>query len=177
MKITLGLDSTSLTRRYPRLAILATLVHGLRRAARACTSRRWPIFPLNTPERLDAMARSSGSVSTWPASPYRYIVYTLFLLLVAFIAVNYTAVFGGVSTWVERRVAGRMQSRIGPNRTGAAGFLAWVADAVKMVLKEDTIPASADSLLFRAAPYFSMVGLLLARSSCCPSARARSSPT
>ena len=81
--------------------------------------------------------------------------------MVAFIAVNYTAVFGGVSTWVERRVAGRMQSRIGPNRTGAAGFLAWVADAVKMVLKEDTIPGSADNLLFRAAPYFSMVGLLL----------------
>jgi NADH-quinone oxidoreductase subunit H len=88
-------------------------------------------------------------------------VYAGFLLLVAFIAVNYTAVFGGVSTWVERRVAGRMQSRIGPNRTGAAGFMAWVADAVKMVLKEDTIPASADNLLFRAAPYFSMVGLLL----------------
>jgi NADH-quinone oxidoreductase subunit H len=75
--------------------------------------------------------------------------------------VNFTAVFGGVSTWVERRVAGRMQSRIGPNRTSAAGFLAWVADAVKMVLKEDTIPESADKLLFRGAPYFSMVGLLL----------------
>ena len=88
-------------------------------------------------------------------------VYALFLLVVALVAVIYAAVFGGVSTWVERRVAGRMQSRIGPNRTSAAGFLAWVADAVKMVLKEDIIPASADQLLFRAAPYFSMVGLLL----------------
>jgi NADH-quinone oxidoreductase subunit H len=94
-------------------------------------------------------------------SSYRNLVYTGFLLLVAFIAVNFTAIFGGVSTWVERRIAGRMQSRIGPNRTSAAGFLAWVADAVKMVLKEDTIPGSADNLLFRAAPYFSMVGLLL----------------
>ncbi len=159
MKITLGLDSTSLTRRYPRLAILATLFMafalplGLYLAALA-------IFPFNTPERIDAMAREWFGYDL-AGSPYRYLVYTGFLLLVAFIAVNYAAVFGGASTWVERRVAGRMQSRIGPNRTGAAGFLAWVADAVKMVLKEDTIPASADNLLFRAAPYFSMVGLLL----------------
>jgi NADH-quinone oxidoreductase subunit H len=170
VRITLGLDSTSLTRRYPKLAILATLFMafalpaGLYLAALA-------IFPLNTPERIDAtvdaLAAWCGRLvgADWQVhlagSPYRYLVYTLFLLLVAFIAVNYAAVFGGASTWVERRVAGRMQSRIGPNRTGAAGFLAWVADAVKMVLKEDTIPASADQLLFRAAPYFSMVGLLL----------------
>jgi NADH-quinone oxidoreductase subunit H len=159
VKITLGLDSTSLTRRYPRLAILVTLFMafgvplGLYVAALA-------IFPLNTPERLNAMSQQWFGFDL-AASPYRYLVYTAFLLLVAFVAVNYTAVFGGVSTCVERRVAGRMQSRIGPNRTGAAGFLAWVADAVKMVLKEDTIPGSADNLLFRAAPYFSMVGLLL----------------
>jgi len=159
VKITLGLDSTSLTRRYPRLAILVTLFMafgvplGLYVAALA-------IFPLNTPERLNAMAQQWFGFDL-AGSPYRNLIYIAFLLLVAFIAVNYTAVFGGVSTWVERRVAGRMQSRIGPNRTGAAGFLAWVADAVKMVLKEDTIPATADSLLFRGAPYFSMVGLLL----------------
>jgi NADH-quinone oxidoreductase subunit H len=159
VKITLALDSTSLTRRYPRLAILVTLFMafgvplGLYVAALA-------VFPLNRPEILNALAKEwiGWDLAT---SPYRNLVYTGFLLLVAFIAVNYTAVFGGVSTWVERRVAGRMQSRIGPNRTGAAGFLAWVADAVKMVLKEDTIPGSADNLLFRAAPYFSMVGLLL----------------
>jgi NADH-quinone oxidoreductase subunit H len=118
------------------------------------------IFPLNTPERLNAMAQQWLGFDL-AGSSYRNLVYAGFLLLVAFIAVNFTAIFGGVSTWVERRVAGRMQSRIGPNRTSAAGFLAWVADAVKMVLKEDTIPGSADNLLFRAAPYFSMVGLLL----------------
>jgi NADH-quinone oxidoreductase subunit H len=170
VRITLGLDSTSLTRRYPRLAILATLFMafalpaGLYIAALA-------VFPLNTPERIhatvDALVKWMGGLfgADWQVhlatSPYRYLVYTVFLLLVAGIAVTYAAVFGGASTWVERRVAGRMQSRIGPNRPGTAGFLAWVADAVKMVLKEDTIPASADNLLFRAAPYFSMVGLLL----------------
>jgi len=159
VRITLGLDSTSLTRRYPKLAVLATLFMafalpiGLYLAVLA-------VFPFNTPERIDAVAWQWFGYDL-AGSPYRYLVYAAFLLLVAFIAVNYAAVFGGVSTWVERRVAGRMQSRIGPNRPGAAGFLAWVADAVKMILKEDTIPASADNLLFRAAPYFSIVGLLL----------------
>jgi NADH-quinone oxidoreductase subunit H len=159
VRITLGLDSTSLTRRYPKLAVAASLFMafgapmGLYIAALA-------IFPMNTPERLNAMAQQWLGFDL-ADSPYRNLVYALFLMLVAFIAVNFTAVFGGVSTWVERRVAGRMQSRIGPNRTSAAGFLAWVADAVKMILKEDTIPGSADNLLFRAAPYFSMIGLLL----------------
>jgi NADH-quinone oxidoreductase subunit H len=118
------------------------------------------LFPFNTPDRLAALAREWLDYDL-TTSPYRYVVYALFLLVVAGVAVTYAAVFGGVSTWVERRVAGRMQSRIGPNRTSVAGFLAWVADAVKMILKEDIVPASADQLLFRAAPYFSMVGLLL----------------
>ena len=170
MRITLGLDSTSLTRRYPRLAILATLLMAFALPA-ALYIAALAVFPLNTPERINATVDASVAWlggrfgAHWQVqladSPYRYLVYTVFLLLVAGIAVTYAAVFGGASTWVERRVAGRMQSRIGPNRPGAAGFLAWVADAVKMVLKEDTIPASADNLLFRAAPYFSMVGLLL----------------
>jgi hypothetical protein len=42
----------------------------------------------------------------------------------------------GITTWVERRIAGRIQSRIGPNRTGPAGFLQWLADGIKSVLKE-----------------------------------------
>ena len=166
MKITLGLDSTSLTRRYPRLAVGASLFMafglplGLYLAALV-------LFPLNTTDRIDAAVAGLGKLlgrgSEWDlaGSPYRTIVYAIVLLVVGGIAVTFAAVFGGVATWVERRVAGRMQSRIGPNRTSAAGFLAWVADAVKMILKEDTVPASADSLLFRGAPYFSMIGLFL----------------
>jgi NADH-quinone oxidoreductase subunit H len=54
-----------------------------------------------------------------------------------------------------------MQSRIGPNRVGAGGFLQWIADAVKLLFKEDLVPAEADSLLFRAAPYFVVAGMTL----------------
>src|SRR6059036_4076501 len=68
----------------------------------------------------------------------------------------------GVTTWVERRVAGRIQSRIGPNRTGPAGFLQWLADGIKSMLKEDIVPTAADAPLFKLAPYVVMTGFLAA---------------
>src|SRR5437016_8623760 len=57
----------------------------------------------------------------------------------------------GITTWVERRVAGRIQSRIGPNRTGPAGFHHWLADGIKSVLKEDIVPTAADVQIGRAS--------------------------
>src|SRR5213082_258840 len=66
----------------------------------------------------------------------------------------------GITTWVERRVAGRIQSRIGPNRTGPAGFLQWLADGIKSVLKEDIVPSAADVPLFKLAPYVVMTGFV-----------------
>jgi NADH-quinone oxidoreductase subunit H len=51
-----------------------------------------------------------------------------------------------------------MQSRVGPNRAGPGGFFQWIADAVKLLLKEDLVPDEADKFLFRIAPYFMMVG-------------------
>lgn len=65
----------------------------------------------------------------------------------------------GIITWVERRVAGRFQSRIGPNRVGPQGFLQWLADGVKSIIKEDIIPAEADKPLFRLAPYLVFAGV------------------
>ncbi len=83
------------------------------------------------------------------------------LLVLAFLMVNYGAIFSGVISWYERRIAGRMQSRIGPNRAGFLGFFVWIADAVKLILKEDLVPADADAHLFRAAPYFVLCGFAL----------------
>lgn len=80
------------------------------------------------------------------------VVYAVIVLLI-FVTV------GGILTWVERRISGLMQSRLGPNRVGPEGVLQWVADGVKLVLKEDLIPNGADRVLFRIAPYFCLIGV------------------
>src|SRR5688500_1276299 len=70
-----------------------------------------------------------------------------------------TVFLGGVwliamfSIWWERKVAGHIQSRLGPNRVGPIGLLQSLADGAKLILKEDLIPRDADKLLFRLAPY------------------------
>jgi NADH-quinone oxidoreductase subunit H len=69
--------------------------------------------------------------------------------------------FAGIVTWVERRVMARIQSRVGPNRPGPAGFLVWLADGVKNLLKEDIIPSASDAPLFRFAPYLVFTGFLM----------------
>jgi NADH-quinone oxidoreductase subunit H len=81
--------------------------------------------------------------------------------VLAVVLVTFGAVISGMTVWWEMRVSSRMQSRVGYNRVGAAGFLQWIADAVKLLLKEDLVPAEADQLLFRAAPYFVLVGFAL----------------
>jgi NADH-quinone oxidoreductase subunit H len=105
---------------------------------------------------IDNLIRGWGyDPATWPWTQF---VYVGFMGLFSFIVINFAAISGGIFSWAERRIAARMQSRVGPNRVGPAGFLQWIADAVKLLLKEDLIPDEADNVLFRAAPYFMMVG-------------------
>lgn len=55
-------------------------------------------------------------------------------------------------TWLERKALGRLQLRLGPTRTGPMGLMQPIADAVKLILKEDIIPTSSDRAIFWAAP-------------------------
>ena len=80
-------------------------------------------------------------------------------IIIAIIVLLVFVTVGGILTWVERRLSGFMQSRLGPNRVGPQGFFQWIADGVKLVLKEDLIPDGADRILFRIAPYFCLIGV------------------
>ena len=91
----------------------------------------------------------------------REVVYTIAMVLVAFIVLSvFVAPLAGVTSWLERRVWARMQSRVGPNRVGPQGILQWLADGIKNLLKEDLIPSAADAKLFSLAPYVVFVGFL-----------------
>lgn len=60
-------------------------------------------------------------------------------------------------TYIERKVAGHIQVRLGPYRVGPHGILQPFADMVKLMFKEDIVPAKADPWLFRIAPVIAMV--------------------
>lgn len=55
-------------------------------------------------------------------------------------------------TWFERKVLARFQDRLGPTRTGPFGLMQPLADAVKLLGKEDLVPAAADRVVFMLAP-------------------------
>ncbi len=63
--------------------------------------------------------------------------------------------------YIERRGLGRLQIRLGPNRVGPFGVLQPVADAIKVLIKEDIIPAKGDKLVFWLAPVVAFVPVLM----------------
>ena len=63
--------------------------------------------------------------------------------------------------WLERKVAGRIQDRLGPNRAGPYGLLQTVADAMKLLTKEDITPTAADKVTFNAAPVLAVFAVLM----------------
>jgi NADH-quinone oxidoreductase subunit H len=81
--------------------------------------------------------------------------------------VKVLAIFAGLllSTllliWAERRVVGRMQQRLGPNRAGPFGLLQTLADGIKLMLKEDLLPAMRDKPVYFLAPIISAIPAFL----------------
>ena len=85
----------------------------------------------------------------------------LSLVLGPFIVLN--AVIGIVTyvTLLERKFAARMQSRIGPYRVGPHGLLQPIADAVKLMMKEDIVPTAADRAVYNLAPIVFLLPCML----------------
>jgi NADH-quinone oxidoreductase subunit H len=113
---------------------------------------------------METLADLSQALNeAWGLSPFwSDIVTAVLILLVAVVVFVVALLFGGLLTWLERRVSGRAQSRVGPNRVGPLGILQWLADGLKLIMKEDTVPADADRPLFRLAPYPVMIGVFAA---------------
>ena len=83
--------------------------------------------------------------------------------MLIFIAILFVFVILGVMAfiYIERRVLGRFQIRIGPNRTGPFGIIQPVADTIKILIKEDIIPQNADGLLHLLAPAIAFIPTLM----------------
>src|SRR5512146_2315191 len=93
---------------------------------------------------LVGLLKSWGVPGTWPE--------VIVSGLGAFVVANFTLLILILNIWLERKIIGRMQDRIGPNRVGPWGIFQTVADLGKLLTKEIIIPSGADLIPFMLAP-------------------------
>src|SRR5438552_1338404 len=93
-----------------------------------------------------------------PEPLLRYLIWPLVKFLVAFIIVQ---VIVAAMNWIEHRLLGLMQARLGPNRVGPWGLLQIVADPIKFILKEDIVPAKAETLAYFLGPMLPLIPVFL----------------
>src|SRR5437773_3180444 len=88
----------------------------------------------------------------------QYLVWPLIKFLIAFVIVQ---VIVAAMNWIERRLLGLVQARLGPNRVGWHGLLQIIADPVKFLLKEDIVPANAEKVAYYLGPMLPLIPTFL----------------
>lgn len=83
-----------------------------------------------------------------------YLLWPLLKFLIAFVIVQGLV---AAMNWIERRLLGLFQARLGPNRVGPKGLLQIIADPVKFLLKEDIVPASAEKVAYFLGPILPLI--------------------
>src|SRR5512142_458249 len=104
---------------------------------------------------VPAWVPSIWQVLDWPGTKWLFVILVLVMPLASLL------------TWAERRQSAMMQDRLGPNRANIGpiklkGILHFVADALKMIFKEDFIPANVHKGLFALAPLLALAPVLIA---------------
>lgn len=89
-----------------------------------------------------------------PVSGMAFVVATILKVVLGFTLLMVTVM---LATYVERRVAGFIQDRSGPNRVGPIGLLQVIADGIKFILKEEVAPVGANRAFFFLAPALALV--------------------
>ena len=94
-----------------------------------------------------------------------WVGFTLAAMIHCVLLIHVPAVGALFFIWLERKIAGRIQDRLGPTRVGGMfGWLQTLADGLKLITKEDVMPGDADPVLFKFSPYIafaaSFAGLL-----------------
>jgi NADH-quinone oxidoreductase subunit H len=94
----------------------------------------------------------------WNPVTARVLVLAVYAAIIALALAPGTVI---VFTYMERKVIARIQDRIGPNRAGPFGTLIALADAVKMITKEDITPSGADRLVYNVAPILAIASSIM----------------
>ena len=94
---------------------------------------------------------------------WEWLAYVIAGLVHVGLILGLVAVSALVFIWLERKISGRIQDRLGPTRVGGKfGWLQTLADGIKLLTKEDLKPSGADGFLFKIAPYVSFCAALAA---------------
>ena len=96
----------------------------------------------------------SPTLSPW----MQYLVWPTVKFLIAFTIVMLLVT---LMTWIERRLLGFMQARLGPNRVGPQGILQIIADPIKLLLKEDIVPSAAEKVAYFFGPMIPIIPSLM----------------